>query len=265
MIKNVRFGADPEFFISLPHSYALVSAVGKIGGTKQAPKPLDDGGYMVQEDNVAVEFNIPPVQTPEEFQAAIEHSLKLIMKEIQGKYVPVFDAARLFPDAELQTDQARTFGCEPDYNAWMMCENPVPNLSGTEWANLRTAGGHLHVSWDNPNIDDQIQLVRALDVFAGVPFAMKEPINMRSKLYGKEGAFRFKDYGIEYRTLSNYWLTLPNLSAKLIEMANKAIEYINSGKVIDEADHELVKTAICEQNTFKCYDVIKKYKVYNPL
>lgn len=263
MIKNVMFGADPEVFMSDRLTAHLVSAVGKIGGTKKEPKPIDDKGHYIQEDNVAIEFNIPPVKTPEEFQNEITFMMNYIHDLIKDKYRLAIDAARIFPEAELRTPAAQTFGCEPDYNAWSMTENSPPNLVGTEFQNLRTCGGHLHVSWDQPEIADQVNLVRALDVFAGLPFAAVEPQTDRARLYGGAGAFRFKKYGIEYRTLSNFWLRYPRFSNSLIQQANQAIRFINDGKLVDEADGPEIQRIIKECAYVDAQKLIRKYKVDN--
>jgi hypothetical protein len=93
------------------------------------------------------------------------------------------------------------FGCEPDFNAWTLKPNPRPE---SEDMFLRSAGGHIHVAFDG-NKMEKIELVRVLDYVLGVPCTLADPDRRRQELYGKAGAFRFKKYGIEYRTPSNYW------------------------------------------------------------
>ena len=62
---SFSIGCDPEFFLlknKQPHS-----AIDLVGGTKEKPKPLPKGkGFSVQEDNVSVEFNIPPAYNHQE-------------------------------------------------------------------------------------------------------------------------------------------------------------------------------------------------------
>ena len=49
-------GCDPELFIKKKYG-GYKSAVGLIGGSKWAPKPIDEVGHAILEDNVALEFN----------------------------------------------------------------------------------------------------------------------------------------------------------------------------------------------------------------
>jgi len=70
---EITIGADPEFF--LLYNDEPISVEGKLGGTKRKPKPIDEFGNMYQEDNVAVEFNICPSKTKEEFRQNIKKVL----------------------------------------------------------------------------------------------------------------------------------------------------------------------------------------------
>src|SRR5690606_27611941 len=71
---------------------------------------------------------------------------------------------------------------------------------------LRTAGGHIHVGYDNPDNAMSADIVLAMDVMLGVPSVLIDGDTRRRQMYGKAGCFRFKEYGLEYRTLSNFWI-----------------------------------------------------------
>ena len=58
MLTQISIGSDPEVFISFKNK--IVPSFDLIKGTKNAPRPLAKKGFFVQEDNVALEFNIPP-------------------------------------------------------------------------------------------------------------------------------------------------------------------------------------------------------------
>ena len=69
--NNITLGCDPELFVK-DFDGNLVSAIDKFGGTKENPKPISDNGHCIQEDNVAVEFNIPPCIDKESFVREID-------------------------------------------------------------------------------------------------------------------------------------------------------------------------------------------------
>ena len=64
-ITNFTVGADPELF--LEQNGKIISSEGIIGGSKHKPKRINGYGRYVQEDNVMVEFNIPPCESKEDF------------------------------------------------------------------------------------------------------------------------------------------------------------------------------------------------------
>lgn len=196
-------GTDPEWFLTKDGT-TPVSAIGKFGGTKQKPKPLPKlgKGFAWQEDNVTVEYNIPPCDNVDKWlenNLSIQESITLHAKQLGLK--PLIQASAVFPKEELLDPRAWIFGCEPDFNAWTLKPNPKPQ---SENIFLRSAGGHLHIAFDG-NKMEKIELVRVLDVMVGIPCALADPDKQRQELYGKAGAFRYKPYGIEYRTPSNYW------------------------------------------------------------
>lgn len=231
-------GADPEFFLKQNHKH--ISAIGRIGGTKMFPKPMPKRGFAMQEDNVSVEFNIPACNDSTSFIKAIKYAMTTIKK-----VVPDFDvsmeSAVVFDTDQLQHPAALEFGCEPDYNAWTKEENPRPCAVDQ---NLRSAGGHVHVgTTENP-----IEVIRAMDLFLGVPSTQKDPGILRRQLYGKAGAFRRKDYGCEYRTLSNFWIFSPSLIEWVYNQTEKAINFVEEGNVIDEETGILIQDCINNSN-----------------
>jgi len=228
--ENITVGADPELFLKDKVTGTWQSAVGLIGGTKERPKKIDRKGHAVQEDNVMVEFNIPPCRTEERFIKSINHVL-LYLRDTLPKFDLVIEASAEFPKEQLQDPQSQRFGCEPDYDAWNIMVNNPPNPN----TNIRTCGGHIHVGFDNPNDDAQIELVRAMDLFVGVPSIVLDPDKVRKSRYGKAGAFRPKNYGIEYRVVSNYWIKNQQLISWVYGNTMKAIQYLNQGNKIDDA------------------------------
>jgi hypothetical protein len=219
---SFTIGADPEVF--LERNNIPVSSIGKIGGTKYEPIHIQDGIFL-QEDNVTVEYNIPPCKTLEDFIIYNQRALDIIAEKANKLDLKVaIQAAAKMPKEELQDPRAWVFGCEPDFNVWKMEENPKPKP--TQW---RAAGGHIHIGYECSNLE-KIQLTKYLDNTLGAIFSVLDPDTKRKKMYGTAGSIRFKPYGIEYRTLSNYWLRHPFLIATVYETVKHGITFIEKGQ-----------------------------------
>lgn len=254
MQVNFKIGADPELFITKDGKY--VSAVGLIGGSKDCPRPITKDGHAVLEDNVAVEFNIPPAKTFAEFRSHITKVLDHLRSELPG-FEFSKESAVSFPKEELNTPQAHEFGCEPDYDAWNMVENRKPNA---EDKNLRSCGGHVHVGSDVA-LGNPVATIRAMDLFLGVPSVKLDNGKLRRNLYGKAGCFRPKPYGVEYRTLSNFWIFDDGLTKWVYEQTKKALEFVASGKEISEEDGKLIQLAINDSNEEAYAKLAKSYSL----
>lgn len=230
----ITIGADPELF--LVQGDNLKSSVGLIGGNKEYPRAITDRpGFFVQEDNVAVEFNIPPAKTLQEFVDSINWSLSAITSEVDKFGMKPADiASALFPPSELLTPQAQTFGCNPDFNAWKNGKrNPRPR---SRHERLRTCSGNIHVGSDV----NKIRAVQLMDLYLSVPAVLMDKDKQRRQLYGKAGSFRPTDYGFEHRTLSNFWIFKP----QLVEWAyTQTIRAINHAKrFTNEKDYDSFMT-----------------------
>lgn len=241
-IKTVRrspctIGADPELFLQ-DKTNRFISSIGKFGGTKLEPRQLGRRlGMAVQEDNVAVEFNIPPSDTLTKFKQNIQLALRLIEKEAKGLNLKLaIVPSAEFDDEQLNHPSARNFGCDPDFNVWSMRENPRPVSYNKA---LRSAGGHVHIAYTK----DRIGLGRACDLFLGCPSVVFDPDQRRRLLYGKAGAVRKKPYGLEYRTLSNFWIKSPELIDMVFSQVVQAIDFVEKGGSIPRED--AIKAITC--------------------
>lgn len=205
----ISIGADVELFAmdKVGHHVALC---GLIGGTKDKPKQLEHlpDGFTVQEDNVALEFNIPPSFSSKNFTRFIDKMVQETKGIINKLGLDISkNSSATFDLAQLMHPNALVFGCEPDYNAWTKRENKKPISKNKQ---LRTAGGHIHVGTNSNMID----VVKLMDLYLGVPSIVLDTSpgsEERRELYGKMGAMRPKPYGLEYRVLSNFWVFDKNL------------------------------------------------------
>lgn len=223
----MRLGADPEVF--LMRKTAFLSSIGRVGGTKEKPLQIPGlaTGYTVQEDNVTVEFGIPPCDTRDKFSAAIARVQKVGLEFIQSKNEPLLKFSKLsctiMPKKEMGHPNAFIFGCEPDYNAWTGEVNGKPD---PDHKYKRSCGGHIHVETAlNP-----MEVVKAMDVTIGL-YSLFVDLNggARRTQYGKAGACRPKPYGVEYRVPSNFWIFSPERTGMIWDRTARALALIEQG------------------------------------
>lgn len=227
--KQLTIGADPEIFVAGADG-GLRSIIGTIGGTKEYPRPLEalGDGFAVQEDNVALEFNIPASATKKDFIANIQSAtsfLDTLVNDAFGLHLVNMSAAE-FPADQLLDPRALEFGCDPDFNAWTRKRNPRPKAAS---AALRSCGGHVHVGYEFETKEQAIETIRGMDLFLGVPSILMDSGDLRKQLYGKAGAFRFKPYGVEYRTLSNFWVFKEEYIGWVFDNTSRVLNAVQSG------------------------------------
>lgn len=219
---NFRLGADPECFLKEKHTGKHLSVIGMIGANKWAPMQVPNmpAGFTLQEDNVALEFGQPPAASAEEFVFNTRQAMLAGLSKLKGKRFSRLSCT-VFDKDQMEAPEAFIFGCEPDYNAWTVSENEKPTPPHPF---MRSAGGHVHIELPNNFSEvDQLNAVRAADLFLGVPSVLLDKGVERRKLYGKAGAFRPKPYGVEYRTLSNFWIFKRNLTKWVWHQTERAL------------------------------------------
>jgi hypothetical protein len=75
---------------------------------------------------------------------------------------------------------------------------------------------------------DKVALARLLDASIGLWSVTVDTDTQRRELYGKAGAIRDKKYGLEYRTLSNFWLKDVDYQAIMYNYISQAINKWNN-------------------------------------
>jgi len=226
---SFKIGCDPEVFVA-DRNGALRSIIGNIGGTKDNPLPLATlgDGFAVQEDNVAMEFNIPASDSKQAFINNVVKARDFLNTLVSDAFQWQIDnrSAASFPDDQLVDPRSHVFGCDPDFNAWTGHTNPKPKADD---ANLRSCGGHVHIGFAFNTKDQAMETIRGLDLLLGVPSVLMDSGDLRKQLYGKAGAFRFKSYGVEYRTLSNFWIFDERLIAWVYDNTEKVLDAVQAG------------------------------------
>ena len=250
----MKIGTDPEFFLykdGLP-----IPATGLLGGSKGEPRDLGRG-VGIQEDNVMGEFTFDPVSLsdPAKLYDDVQFGIEQI-KIITG-YEVVFEPSALFKPKQLASKKASEFGCSFDWNVYEgYAHKVVPEMP----ENTRFAGGHIHFG-DDKYISRKHadRLTKTLDLFLVMPAITKDECNARRKAYGKPGTLRYKPYGFEYRSPSNFWLCNEENLRWVFNQIKRAVNFLESGGKIDRADQLLiynsVKKSQLEPKLFKKYEV----------
>jgi hypothetical protein len=210
---KVTVGADPEVWLVDISTGKIIPSCGLIGGTKQCPLPLKKGlakGFTVQEDNVSVEFNIPPAHNLEQFCSYMSTATSALNEYLssKGPYSFTIASQHQFKKADLNSDQAKLFGCAKDFDAYSNGgEFPVvdPKTLRTSFGGWRFAGGHVHIGYQADDVPPFVAAAFA-DYFIGMRTISQDNQSKRRNLYGQPGRYRPTSYGIEYRTPSNFWI-----------------------------------------------------------
>lgn len=265
-------GADPEVFVKTKAGEA-VSAHGLIPGTKESPHPVKNGA--VQVDGMALEFNIDPVplfnsdnyHAFEAFNGNIVSVLEQLKEmtqkvnpELEFNISPVQDFDKDYLEA--QPKEAKELGCNPDFNAYTMKQNPTPK---GEEVSYRTSSGHLHFGWGAdipPDHPDHLEIccdfIKILDLTIGLYMTIIDDDPRRRVLYGRAGAFRPKTYGVEYRTPSSVWLKSEDRRRDILFLAKRAVTFHQAEMtpITFKSSFEEVERIINDGDYLSAYDLL---------
>lgn len=258
MKTDFKIGCDPEIFVYQPN-VGFRSIIGTIGGSKDCPRPMPIGdGFAVQEDNVAMEFNIPAAASKTEFITSINKARNFLSTLMNDQYGWLLskESAAVFPDSELENPMAQVFGCDPDFNAWTKRKNPFPKAPNKS---LRSAGGHVHVGTDLTD-EERYRLIQAMDFYLGVPSILMDKGEERKQLYGKAGAMRIKPYGVEYRTLSNFWIFEDRYISWVYDQTERALDAVRVGTQFTPLRKEIT-TCINGNNKELAQQLVDEYEL----
>ena len=228
---NILVGSDPEQFVRNKETGQFVSAWGMIKGDKKNPQPVQKGA--VQVDGMALEFNIVPAKTREEFvlhnSTVMNILASMVPPELELVAVPVADFSVEYLAA--QPAEALVLGCDPDFNAYTLDMNVPPDNK----LPMRTASGHVHIGWGQGLQGDEHRamseaVARQMDYFLALPALFVDKDERRRLMYGKSGCLRYKPYGMEYRTLSNFWLASQELMAWVYDQTIEGVTRLFDGE-----------------------------------
>lgn len=132
---------------------------------------------------------------------------------------------------------AKLLGCAPSFNI-----HDAASSVGVDASKYlkRSAGGHIHIGWGGMKMpakyhdswipykveDWQQKLVGVCDLVLGNTCVLldRSPDAVeRRRVYGRAGEYRTPKHGVEYRTLSNFWLHSPQLSSLVMGLSRLAV------------------------------------------
>lgn len=260
-MSGYNVGSDPEI-VTLDDNGIPVSAIEVMpDATKNTPRKV--GRFELFADNANLELNLPPSSSRDAFVETMREALRTAKATVGKKFSLSAPASLHYPAKTLDNDYCKQFGCEPDYDAWTLTINEIDAGSAASHT-FRTCGGHLHVS-PNGKYDflmdpyGKVETVKAMDIVLGISsvFLDNDPASIeRRNLYGAPGAHRPKSYGVEYRTLSNYWLRDPKLVAWAYDMTGIALRMVEERVLPKMETYKIV-------DTIKRGDVAAATTIYN--
>lgn len=261
--QKISLGCDPEFFFTKD---------GKVIGSEAIiPKEgLRSGGYdqggLTVIDGVQAELHPSPASCREILARGIRDCLITVNSSAGSKGVKVdFRQVVDIEKEELDkmADENKKFGCSESMNTHKAGINKVTTISADPLKYLkRSAGGHIHMgapktvevrtghtpdgfsTWGTLSnsyfevLKNPEHLVPILDILVGNTCVMldTDPANKeRRKNYGKAGEYRLPSYGLEYRTLSNFWLRGMPLFSFAFGLARQAVNLCQQST--DEHDY----------------------------
>ena len=234
-MSKLLLGHDCEAFIKKDNK--IISAHPFLPGTKENPYPVKKGAVLI--DGTATEMNIDPAHSCAEWVANIDTVLGVLQEMLGEDKVLCFDPVAHFGYEYLSSlpKEVTELGCSSDFNAWDVRVNQKPDAA----IPFRTAAGHIHFGW-LPDLDGEpenqmyhqyvAEVVREMDFYLGLPSLLLDThpdSAQRRALYGKAGCYRPKKYGMEYRTLSNFWLATKKLKEWAYNAAQDGFARYESG------------------------------------
>jgi len=261
-IKRAPFlGSDPEVFLT---SGGKLLPAWKVLPDKKTPVKhfVKYGaclGVAAYWDGFQAEFRTSPQGCIAYATDQVRYGLQLVLDQAR-KTVPntklsiqsVFKVT--YASLKKESDEHVVLGCDPSINAYYMAGDFVGDSRRFIY---RPAGGHIHlggVALGNEMFPDREKaaqpVIKALDAILGVwsvgaAASFDNPV--RRKHYGLAGEYRLPEWGLEYRTLSNFWITQPAITNLVFDLARAILNFQEQGQMPRWLAHEMEVVEIINQ------------------
>jgi hypothetical protein len=249
---SISMGCDPEFFFSkdgkIVGSEKLIPKEGKVLFERGS---LEHDTHALTSDSVFGKIIIDGVQAelnprPHACRATLGNEIAWCFRKIKNELLKDGNTIDFSQAVEVSKEEmdslsasSKRFGCSPSHNAYAEDGNSKITVNPLVYR-TRAAGGHIHLG---PNPADTLEtqrkikdaldnhkiIVPILDLIVGNTCVLvdRNPSNIeRRKVYGKAGEYRTPKYGLEYRTLSNFWLTSYPLFGMAFGLARLAVNIV---------------------------------------
>lgn len=293
LTDSVMMGCDPEFFFTNGRgttrgSEKILPKTGLDCGKNYGSYTLDKGSSIII-DGVQAELNPQPntcrAYLGNEIHVCfrkLNNALKKRKENVKVAFSPVVKLTK--KELGSLSEQSKIFGCAPSTNVYKHATSKI-TVNPKKYLK-RSAGGHIHLGFNKGSYNKGgVKLVRKalsnldimvpiLDIIVGNTCVLidRSSVNVeRRKVYGKVGEYRTKPYGLEYRTLSNFWLHSYQLMSFVMGMsrmavmivaestpsnniARKIMESVNKQDIIDAIQNN--DFALAYSNWLKIEDII---------
>lgn len=254
-MKDIVFGSDVEVAAVIPNSGKVPELVPPgylhhvlgmeiVEEDDKNPVFLVNNEYKWFQDGALCETAFPPVKTAEEMFTHYNKAKEILADflsfyytlKVWDKPVALFNVEKYVKMGSKEVKASCIAGCDPDDDVFdTSYECKIRDL--TEW-NLRGAGGHLHISI--PETGDLLHklyrpTIKLLAISVGnmgiYINSSPELEKMRREVFGAAGRARMQTYpngdkGVEYRSLSNDWLSTLEGIELILNTATWAIKML---------------------------------------
>lgn len=247
-------GCDPEFFFErggqVIGAEKVLTPDRKIVSTSfgyNGPSGSTAEKFVL--DGVQVELNPRPntcrANLGNEIAAAFR-ALRVHLKDmgdVKASFKTVVEVSQVELDS--LSDKAKVFGCAESLNTYD--KKACVGVDASTYLK-RSAGGHIHLgfSGDQLMMAARERLVPILDAFVGNTCVLidRDPEQAeRRKVYGRAGEYRLPKHGLEYRTLSNFWLRAYPLMSMVMGLSRQACGILYTTVLGEEGEFAAQKFA----------------------
>jgi hypothetical protein len=166
---------------------------------------------------------------------SFSYNLQQVLLQLQDM-IPGYEilpATTVQIDLDVLPEHVKMLSCETDIDPYTEELNPILD----QQVPYRSAGGHIHVGgiFDGADTSSDrwgraLRMARLMDRYLGVPSLGWDKDQIRRKTYGKAGNCRVKEYGVEYRALSNAWLFEPTIMRYVFDATMWAAKALKNGE-----------------------------------